>query len=288
MRPEDYPAQDAFTEIGKKYHSRILDLAENVPTEEWQYGENPYQSVALYPAEKPRGELIVMIHGGGWTNGYKEWMAFCAPALTARGITAASLGYRLAPSHLWPAGFEDVADGVAEIYRRAGEFGADKDRIFVSGHSAGGHLAALLALKSDWQASRGLPGDVIKGSLPISGTYIFGPDSGLSMRPRFQLTHAHRLMWTWMALGSLALLILLLLSPATTALDRLALYLIPLQLFVISALPDALGISSRVKAQWLGVGLVFYGLVHFIWLQFAAHAFAWLPYKNALINWFFA
>ena len=185
MRPEDYPAQDVFTEIGKKYHSRILDLAETVPTEEWQYGENPYQSVALYPAEKPRGDLIVMIHGGGWTNGYKEWMAFCAPALTARGITAASLGYRLAPSHLWPAGFEDVADGVAEIYRRAGEFGADKDRIFVSGHSAGGHLAALLALKSDWQASRGLPGDIIKGSLPISGTYIFGPDSGLSMRPRF-------------------------------------------------------------------------------------------------------
>jgi len=109
----------------------------------------------------------------------------------------------------------------------------------------------------------------------------------LSIRSRFQLTPVHRLMWTWMALGSLALLLLLLLSPATTALDRLALYLIPLQLFVISALPDALGITSQVKAQWLGGGLVFYGLVHFIWLQFAAHAFAWLPYKNALISWFF-
>jgi arylformamidase len=185
MLPEDYPAQDVFTKIGEKYHSRIMDVVETVPTEEWQHGEDPYQSVALYPAEKPRGDVVVMIHGGGWTNGYKEWMAFCAPALTARGITAASLGYRLAPSHVWPAGFEDVADGVAEIYRRAGEFEADQSRIFVSGHSAGGHLATLLALRSDWQASRDLPDDVIKGALPISGTYVFGSDSGLSMRPRF-------------------------------------------------------------------------------------------------------
>ena len=185
MQPEDYPAQDVFTEIGEKYHARIMDVVETVPTEEWQHGDDPYQSVALYPAEMPRGDIIVMIHGGGWTNGYKEWMAFCAPALTKRGITAASLGYRLAPSHVWPAGFEDVADGVAEVYRRAGEFGADQDRIFVSGHSAGGHLAALLALRTDWQASRSLPGDVIKGALPISGTYVFGPNSGLSMRPRF-------------------------------------------------------------------------------------------------------
>jgi acetyl esterase/lipase len=128
---------------------------------------------------------MILLHGGGWTNGYKEWMAFAAPALTARGITAASLGYRLAPRHTWPACFEDVADGVAQIAARATEFGADPERIFVSGHSAGGHLAALLALRKDWQAPRNLTQNVISGALPISGTYLFGADSGLSMRPRF-------------------------------------------------------------------------------------------------------
>lgn len=185
MRPEEYPAQDAFTEIGAKYHARVMALAETVPTVEWRHGDDPYQSVAVYPAPAPRGDLLILLHGGGWTNGYKEWMAFCAPALTARGITAASLGYRLAPMHVWPSGFEDIADGVAQVAARARDFGADPARIFVAGHSAGGHLAAMLALGSDWQAGRGLPGDVIKGALPISGTYLFGPDSGLSMRPRF-------------------------------------------------------------------------------------------------------
>jgi acetyl esterase/lipase len=147
MRPEDYPPQDAFTEIGAKYHAKILGLADAVPTVEWRHGADPYQSVALYPAPDPRGDIVVMIHGGGWTNGYKEWMAFCAPALTARGITAASLGYRLAPVHPWPSCFDDVADGVAAVWQRAAQHGADPSRLFVSGHSAGGHLAAMLALR---------------------------------------------------------------------------------------------------------------------------------------------
>lgn len=185
MRPEDYPPQDAFTQIGAKYHARILGAADTVPTIEWQHGADPYQSVAVYPAEQPRGDILILLHGGGWTNGYKEWMAFCAPALTARGITAASIGYRLAPAHVWPSCFEDVADGVAQIVARASEFGADPARLFVSGHSAGGHLAALLGLREDWQAPRGLATDVVKGALPISGTYLFGEQSGLSMRPRF-------------------------------------------------------------------------------------------------------
>ena len=185
MRPEDYPPQEPFSEIGKAYHQKIMPAAETVTAVEWQHGADPYQSVALYPAAQPRGDVLLLIHGGGWTNGYKEWMAFCAPAATARGITVASLGYRLAPAHVWPAGFQDVADGVASVHARVADFGGDPGRIFVSGHSAGGHLAAMLALRTDWQAPRGLPADVLRGALPISGTYLFGPDSGLSMRPRF-------------------------------------------------------------------------------------------------------
>ena len=65
------------------------------------------------------------------------------------------------------------------------EHGGDPGRLFVGGHSAGGHLAALAALSKGWTEQRGLPDTVIRGALPISGTYLFGPDSGLSMRPRF-------------------------------------------------------------------------------------------------------
>ena len=185
MRPDQYPPQDAFTEIGAAYHARIMGAADKVSTVEWQHGGDPYQSVAVYPADSPRGDLMILLHGGGWTNGYKEWMAFCAPALTARGITVASLGYRLAPKHLWPACFEDVADGIRAMHGAIRAHGGAANRISVSGHSAGGHLAALLALRTDWQGPRALPGDVIKAALPISGTYLFGAASGLSMRPRF-------------------------------------------------------------------------------------------------------
>lgn len=185
MRAEDYPPQEPFTGIGAAYHARIMGVAEKVPSVEIRWGENPHQSVAIYPAERPRGDVLCLIHGGGWTNGYKEWMAFCAPALTARGIIAASLGYRLAPGHVWPACFEDVADGIRAVHGAVAAHGGDPGRIAVSGHSAGGHLAAMLGLRTDWQAPRGLPSDVIRAALPISGTYLFGPASGLSMRPRF-------------------------------------------------------------------------------------------------------
>jgi acetyl esterase/lipase len=185
MRPEDYPAQEPFTEIGGRYHARVTELGAGIEGVEIRHGADAYQSVAIYPAAAPRGDVLCLIHGGGWTNGYKEWMAFMAPALTARGITVATLGYRLAPQHVWPAGFEDVADGVAAVWRSVASHGGDPARIFLGGHSAGGHLASLLALRRDWQGPRGLPDTVVRGALPISGTYLFGPESGLSMRPRF-------------------------------------------------------------------------------------------------------
>lgn len=205
MRPEDYPEQEPFTSIGALYHNEVQRLAEGVAGVEVSIGDDPYQGICVYPASTPSGDVLCVMHGGGWTNGYKEWMAFMAPALNARGVTMVSIGYRLAPTHVHPVQFEDCADAVAWVYEHIADHGGDPDRIFVSGHSAGGHLSALLALRADWRVARGLPGDVIKGALPISGTFVFGDGSGLSMRPRFlgdpalggesdasPLTHVHR------------------------------------------------------------------------------------------------
>lgn len=185
MRPDDYPPQEPFTEIGARYHEVVMKRAESVEGIEVMLGGDPYRSLAVYPAAEPSGDVLCLMHGGGWTNGYKEWMAFMAPALNARGVTVVSLGYRLAPQHVFPAGYEDCLDGVAWVHGAIAEHGGLPERIFVGGHSAGGHLAALMTLRRDWQAPRGLPAAVIRGALPISGTYLFGPDSGLSMRPRF-------------------------------------------------------------------------------------------------------
>ncbi len=185
MRPEDYPAQEPFTAIGAKYHEQVMQRGGSLSGHEVRHGADPYQSLSVFRAGDPDGAVLCLMHGGGWTNGYKEWMHFMAPALTANGVTVVSLGYRLAPQHLYPLGFEDCLDGVAWVHANIAEFGGDPRRLFVCGHSAGGHYAALMALREDWQAPRGLATDAIRGALPISGTYRFGADSGLSMRPRF-------------------------------------------------------------------------------------------------------
>jgi acetyl esterase/lipase len=129
--------------------------------------------------------VLVFFHGGGWTSGYKEWMVFMAPAFTAQGVTFVSAGYRLAPTHVFPAGFDDCADAIAWVVNHIAAHGGDPDRVFVGGHSAGGHYAALLAVSAPWREARGLPARVLRGCLPVSGTYRFGADSGLAMRPRF-------------------------------------------------------------------------------------------------------
>jgi acetyl esterase/lipase len=175
MRIEDYPQQEPFNEPGRLYHDEAMRRFPPTPGEEIAYGSDPYQRILIWRAPQARRAMLAFIHGGGWTNGYKEWMAFMAPALVDAGIAFASIGYRLAPQHVFPAGFDDVCAGVALLVERAHAYGAE--RVFVGGHSAGGHYAALMAVTR--------PELGVRGCLPISGVYDFGPESGLTMRPRF-------------------------------------------------------------------------------------------------------
>ncbi len=185
MRPEDYPAQEPLSDVAAAYQEECFRRGAGVTGEEIAYGDDPYQTIQIVPAAEPSGDVLAFIHGGGWTNGYKEWMSFMAPALNARGVTFATIGYRLAPEHVFPTGYSDTLYGVAMVYRRIAEFGGDPDRLFVGGHSAGGHYAALMAVTDEWRAPRSLPADVIRGCLPVSGVYDFRPGNGMTVRPRF-------------------------------------------------------------------------------------------------------
>lgn len=185
MRIEDYPPQEPLSPQGAVYQAECLKRGAGARGEEIAYGPDLYQRLAFYRAAKPNGAVFIFWHGGGWTGGCKEWMAFMAPGFTAAGVTFVTPGYRLAPQHVFPAGLEDCADAVARVHAEARTFGADPARIFIGGHSAGGHYAALLAVTLAWRAARKLPRDVVRGCLPISGVYQFGEGAGLSARPRF-------------------------------------------------------------------------------------------------------
>jgi hypothetical protein len=125
-------------------------------------------------------------------------------------------------------------------------------------------------LESNYQSS----GTAIRIAMNAVPAALF-----LIFRNRFRLSTVQLSFWTWMALSALLFIALLLISPSSTAVDRVALYWIPLQLLVLSRLPDALGLRDDKNARWVYVVVIYSAAVHFVWLVYADTAFAWLPYQ---------
>ena len=125
-------------------------------------------------------------------------------------------------------------------------------------------------IESDYQSS-GAAIRIAMNALPASIFLLF--------RKRFQLEPVQQTFWTWMAFGALLFVLLLKVSPSSTAVDRVALYWIPLQLFVLSRLPNVLGPKNGKNAIWVCAVIAYCATVHFVWLVYADTAFAWLPYQ---------
>jgi acetyl esterase/lipase len=111
------------------------------------------------PEEAPAAPLpvVVWIHGGGWQSGDKrgalEWKPAC---FTHAGFLLATVNYRLAPAFKYPAFMVDVARAIAWLRAHVGEYGGDPERIVLMGHSAGSHIAALLAADRHWFSDAGI------------------------------------------------------------------------------------------------------------------------------------
>jgi hypothetical protein len=104
---------------------------------------------------------------------------------------------------------------------------------------------------------------------------------------QFNLQPVEANLWRWFSTISIILFVAAILLPATTAVDRIALYMLPLQLVIFSHLPDALGRKGKPNSGLTGLILVYYGCVLFIWLNFATNARYWLPYRfYPLEAWF--
>ena len=184
LSPDQYPAQEPFTAIGAKYHDEVLRRGAGVRGVELAYGDDPYQQIAIVPSEHPNGDVLIALHGGGWTHGYKEWMGLNAPAIVAFPAVYVSLSYRLAPAVRYPEPLHDCLAGLRWIYANIGSHGGDPNRVFLGGHSAGAHLSALATLRLDLHERFDLPPDFIKACLPYSGVYdltMEGPE-GARMR----------------------------------------------------------------------------------------------------------
>jgi arylformamidase len=137
-----------------------------------RYGSGPRQTLDLFPAETPRGALL-FIHGGYWRALDKGNHSFIAPPFVEHGVGVAVINYDLCPNVSIAHIVEECRQAVAWLWREGKAHGVPADRLFVAGHSAGGHLVAML-YATDWRRY-GVPVDAIRGGLSISGVFDLEP-----------------------------------------------------------------------------------------------------------------
>ena len=124
--------------------------------------------------------VLFFVHGGAWRSGDRSWYPALGRVFAKNGIGVVVISYRLSPQVQHPAHIQDVARAFAWTVRNIGKYGGKVDEVFVSGHSAGGHLVALLATDESYLKAHNLSLTSIKGVIPLSGVYRIAPAGRLT------------------------------------------------------------------------------------------------------------
>jgi arylformamidase len=140
------------------------------------YGPTEIEKLDIYRTSRPNAPVFVFIHGGNWQSGAARDYASPAEMFVNAGAHYVALDF----ANIKEAGGDlgvmaaQVRRGIAWVCKNASTFGGDPDRIFIGGHSSGGHLCGV-ALVTDWQKDFGLPDNAVKGGLCMSGMYDMTP-----------------------------------------------------------------------------------------------------------------
>jgi acetyl esterase/lipase len=164
-----------------------------VPSNGWgiqrdlAYGTDERQRLDIYtPASLNRpAPVVVFLYGGAWSGGRRAWYRFVGEALTGRGYVVVIPDYRVYPEVRFPVFVEDAAAAVAWARANAASFGGDPNRIFLMGHSAGAHIAALLVTDRSYLAAQGFGVSTVRGLIGLAGPYTFDPSLYSSTRSIF-------------------------------------------------------------------------------------------------------
>lgn len=164
------------------------DVAIDLP-----YGSGERDRLDLFRAAAG-GPLLVYIHGGYWQRGDKDMYSFVAEAFLDAGVNVAMINYTLTPACRLGDIAPQVRRCIAWLWHNAADLGFDRERLSVMGHSAGGHLTAMM-MATDWPAfDSALPGDLVRAALPISGIFELEPlvHTSINAGPRMDVAEARR------------------------------------------------------------------------------------------------
>jgi arylformamidase len=138
-----------------------------------RYGPGPKECFDIFAAASDAKGVPppaqIFIHGGYWRAMDKSDYSHLATDVVAAGVTHISLNYDLCPEVTLDAIVAEIRRAVIYIYQNAAALGIDGERLYIAGHSAGGHLTGMM-MRQDWTEA-GLPQDVFKGAMPISGAF---------------------------------------------------------------------------------------------------------------------
>ncbi|HBX59083.1 MAG TPA: alpha/beta hydrolase [Methylophaga sp.] len=143
------------------------------------YGDHPrlkldiYQPVNSTVTTKPA--TVIFFYGGGWETGDKADYKFVAEALTSQGVIVVIPDYRVYPEVVFPQFIEDAAQSVGWTKQHIAEFGGDPEKLFIAGHSAGAHIAAMLSVNPLYLQQVDMQPQQLQGMIGLAGPYDFLP-----------------------------------------------------------------------------------------------------------------
>jgi arylformamidase len=172
------PRWDASSEALRKSLDCRLDLA---------YGPGARDRLDFFPAkDAAQAPTVIFIHGGYWQRGDKSGYSYIAQPFVKHGVSCITLNYDLCPGVRIGQIVAQVQSAVKWIWHNAPSLGVARDRLNISGHSAGGHLSAMM-MATDWPAlDARMPADALKSGILISGVYDVRP---LAQEPGFDQLH---------------------------------------------------------------------------------------------------
>ena len=138
------------------------------------YGPTSVEWLDVYRTSQANAPIAVFLHGGAWRRGSAKAYAFPAESFVEAGAHYVAVEFDVVMNVGLDGMVDQVRRAVAWVHRNAGTFGGDPSRLYVLGHSSGAHLAGNVIV-TDWSGAFGLPADVVKGAVCVSGMYDLAP-----------------------------------------------------------------------------------------------------------------